>query len=98
MPVAGGLGIHREQVASGYLGTVTGQVCRGRVSRRTGSTGGPGWRGSPTAVMPRSRPGVHRVAVYRRGAIPNTLITFRPRTPLSPQLPLRRGAWEPWLV
>ena len=32
MPIAGGLGIHRKQITSGYLDTGTGRVCRGQVS------------------------------------------------------------------
>jgi hypothetical protein len=32
MPVVGGLDIHREQLAFGYLGTSTGEVKRGQVA------------------------------------------------------------------
>ena len=32
MPIVGGLDIHRKQITSGYLDTVTGQVCRGQIS------------------------------------------------------------------
>ncbi len=48
MPIVGGLDIHRKQIAFDCLDTGTGQVQRGQVSRLTGSTCGPGWRGSPT--------------------------------------------------
>jgi transposase len=32
MPIAGGLDIHRRQITFDYLGTGTGQVCRGQIS------------------------------------------------------------------
>jgi hypothetical protein len=31
MPIVGGLDIHRKQITSDYLDTVTGQVCRGQI-------------------------------------------------------------------
>ena len=32
MPIVGGLDIHRRQITFDYLGTETGQVCRGQIS------------------------------------------------------------------
>ncbi len=32
MPIVGGLDIHRKQITFDYLGTETGQVCRGQIS------------------------------------------------------------------
>ena len=32
MPIAGGLGIHRKQLAFDYPGTVTGEVRRGQIA------------------------------------------------------------------
>jgi hypothetical protein len=55
MPIVGGLDIHRKQITFDYPGTVTGQVQRGQITRLTGSTCGPGWRGSPALRMWRSR-------------------------------------------
>ena len=68
MPIVGGLDIHRKQLTFDYLDTVTGEVKRGQISRPTGRTCGPGWRGSPAAMTWRSRWRGDRLAVRGRGA------------------------------
>jgi len=55
MPIVGELDIHRKQITFDYLDTVTGEVKRGQIAQRTGSTCGPGWPGLLAAARWRSR-------------------------------------------
>ena len=55
MPIVGGLDIHRKQITFDYLDTGPGRCSAARSPRPTGSTCGPGWRGSPAARTSRSR-------------------------------------------
>ena len=55
MPIVGGLDIHRKQITFDYLDTGPGRCSAARSARPTGSTCGPGWRGSLAARTSRSR-------------------------------------------